>query len=110
MYEPNCPALQFRMCGANAMQTNESEARSRLQAVKEKYDADPEGRNRFPLAAAQYAITKYVQADNMPENAEYLGYIDARKLLPDFKNRTFGEFLDDLMAGSVRRPYEGVMV
>jgi hypothetical protein len=53
MYEPNCPALQFRMCGANAMQTNESEARSRLQAVKQKHDADPsDGRNRFLLAAA----------------------------------------------------------
>jgi hypothetical protein len=104
-------AFNISGTGINAIQTTESEARARLQAVKEKYDADPtEGRNRFLLAAAQYAITKYVRADNTPENAEYLGYIDARKLLPDFKYRTFGELLDDLMAGGVRRPYEGVMV
>jgi hypothetical protein len=111
MYAIDYPLSPFRMCGANAMQTNESEARSRLQAVKEKYDADPtEGRNRFLLAAAQYAITKYVRADNTPQNAEHLGCIDARKLLPDFEYRTFAEFLDDLMAGSVSRPYEGVVV
>jgi hypothetical protein len=99
------------MCGADMSQTNESDARSRLQVVKEQYDADPgEGRNRFLLAAAQYAITKYVRADNTPENAEYLGYIDARNLLPHFKYMTFAEFLDDLMAGSVSRPYEGVVI
>lgn len=51
-----------------------------------------------------------MRTDNTPENAEYLGYIDARKLLPDFKYKTFAEFLDDLMAGSVSRPYEGVVV
>jgi len=79
-------ALTFWTCGANTPQTNESDARSRLEAAKEQYDADPgEGRNRFLLAAAQYAITKYVRADNTPENAEYLGYVDARKLLPGFK-------------------------
>lgn len=104
-------AFNISDTGINAIQTTESEARTRLQTVKQKHDADPtEGRNRFLLAAAQYAITKYVRADNTPENAEYLGYIDARKLLPDFKFRTFGEFLGDLMAGGVRRPYQGVMV
>ena len=93
------------------MQTNESDARSRLQAVKGKHDADPtEGRNRFLLAAAQYTITKYVRADNTPENAEYLGYIDAKQLLPDFGCRTFAEFLNDLIAGGVSRPYEGVVI
>jgi hypothetical protein len=51
-----------------------------------------------------------VRADNTSENAEYLGYIDARKLLPDFEYKTFAEFLDDLMVGSVSRPYEGVVI
>jgi hypothetical protein len=99
------------MCDANTPKTNENDARSRLKAVKEKYDANPnERRNRFLLAAAQYTITKYVRADNTPENAEYLGDIDVRKLLPGFKYKTFAEFLDDLMTGGVSRPYEGVVM
>ena len=99
------------MPSANTVQTTATEARARLQVVKEKNDANPtEGRNRFLLAAAQHAITKYVRGDNTPENAEYLGYVDAKKLLPDFKFKTYAEFVDDLMAGTVSKPYEGVII
>jgi hypothetical protein len=77
--------------------------------AKESYDADPtERRNRFLLAAAQYAVTKYIRADNTPENAKYLGYVDAKRLLPDFKYKSYAEFIDDLMAGEISRPYDGV--
>ena len=99
------------MPSANTVQTTATEARARLQVVKEKNDANPtEGRNRFLLAAAQHAITKYVRGDNTPENAEYLGYVDAKMLLPHFKYKTYAEFVDDLMAGNVSRPYEGVII
>ena len=99
------------MPSANTVQTTATEARARLQVVKGKNGANPtEERNRFLLAAAQYAITKYVRGDNIPENAEYLGYVDAKKLLPDFKFKTYAEFVDDLMAGTVSRPYEGVII
>jgi hypothetical protein len=53
----------------------------------------------------QYAISKYIRRDNTPENAKYLGYIDARELYPDFKPISFSEYLDELLAGKGYKPY-----
>lgn len=43
--------------------------------------------------------------DNTPKNAEYLGYINARELYPDFEYISFADFVDELIAGKVERPY-----
>ncbi|KAK3078152.1 hypothetical protein LTS18_008318, partial [Coniosporium uncinatum] len=47
---------------------------------------------------SQYNYSKYVRLDNTPEFAEYLGYLDARKLYSDFQPRTFGEYVEELLA------------
>jgi hypothetical protein len=72
----------------------------------EKFDTEPENvRNRIMIYTAQYAYSKYVRKDNTPEYASYLGYLDARELYPDFKPKTFREFVVDLLDGRVVRPY-----
>lgn len=60
------------------------------------------------MASAEYEFSKYVRVDNRAVYARYLGYLDARELYPDFKPRTFGEFVRDLMDGKVKRPYSGM--
>jgi len=55
--------------------------------------------------SSQYNYSKYVRADNTPEFAEYLGYLDARKLYPDFQPRTFTGFVEELLAGKGIKPY-----
>ena len=49
--------------------------------------------------------SKYVRGDNNPEYAKYLGYLDARELYPDFTPVSFKEFLEDVLAGGMKRPY-----
>jgi hypothetical protein len=89
-----------------ATQKSADEARATLQAREEEYNADRDDRlKRFHFMMAQYVVSKYVNEDNTPENAKYLGYIDAHELFPDFKYTTFGEFMDDLLADKIRKPY-----
>jgi len=46
-----------------------------------------------------------MRRDNTPENAKYLGYIDARELYPDFKPISFSNFVDELLAGNAKKLY-----
>jgi hypothetical protein len=99
---PKC----FRYMETDLPQKSADEARATLQAREEEYIADREDRlKRFHFMMAQYVVSKYVNEDNSPENAKYLGYIDAHDLFPDFKYTTSTEFMDDLLAGKVRKPY-----
>ncbi|KAF8858696.1 NAD(P)-binding protein [Acephala macrosclerotiorum] len=60
---------------------------------------------RIGFYTTQYSYSKYVRKDNTPENAKYLGYLDARELYPDLKPRSFKDFVGDLLDGKVQRPY-----
>jgi len=51
-----------------------------------------------------------VREDNTPDNAKYLGYVDANDLYPDFQYIRYDEFVDDLVAGRIKRPYPGVTI
>lgn len=53
----------------------------------------------------QYNDSKYIRRDNTRENAEYLGYVDARKLYPNFTPITFEKFIGELLDGKAVRPY-----
>ena len=80
-------------------------------AARKEVDADPTNVvNQVKLTQAQYIPTKYLRADNTPENAEYLGYIDGRALYPDFKFIKFVDFVDELLAGKARRPYPNLQL
>ncbi|KAJ7065688.1 hypothetical protein C8F01DRAFT_982107 [Mycena amicta] len=52
-----------------------------------------------------YHFSMFVRGDNTPENAEYLGYLDARQLYPDFKPVRFREFLQEVLDGKAQKPY-----
>jgi hypothetical protein len=57
------------------------------------------------VSMGEYNVSKYVRGDNTPEYAEYLGYIDARQLYPDFKPVSFENFLREVAEGKGMRPY-----
>ncbi|KAJ7286373.1 hypothetical protein C8J57DRAFT_1446898 [Mycena rebaudengoi] len=50
-------------------------------------------------AGGDYTYSKYVRADNTPEYAAYLGYLDVRDLYPDFTPRSFRQFVGELLEG-----------
>jgi hypothetical protein len=55
----------------------------------------------------QYIVSKYVRRDNSPENAKYLGYLDARELYPDFKPTKFEQVVEETLAGKGMSLYSG---
>lgn len=88
------------------MQKSAEDVQASLNAAEKKTAEDPSNvPNMYLLAYAQYCNTKYVRADNTPENAEYLGYLNGRELYPDFEWMGFADFVDNLIAGEVKRPY-----
>ena len=52
-----------------------------------------------------YNWSKYVRADNSPENAKYLGYLDTRELYPDFKPISFEEYIKEALQGNAKKVY-----
>ncbi|KAJ7511980.1 hypothetical protein B0H11DRAFT_720699 [Mycena galericulata] len=68
--------------------------------------ADPQDMSaRILRLGEDYRYSKFVRGDNTPAYAEYLGYLDARKLYPDFQPRTFEDFIGDLLAGKISQTH-----
>jgi hypothetical protein len=74
-------------------------------ARKDFEDAPHDWLLQVRLCQALYLPSKYLRGDNTPKSAEYLGYISARKLYPDFRYETFGDFVDKLLEGVIKKPY-----
>ena len=75
----------------------------------ERLDKDPtDFPARIMAYMGQYNYSKSIRRDNTPDNAKYLGYLDARELYPDFKPISFRNFLDELLEGKARKPYPHV--
>lgn len=82
-----------------------------VNAARAAAKADPNDLGKmYKLVGSQYDVSQFVREDNTPEHAEYLGYVNGRELYPDFEFITFGEFMDDLIAGKGKRPYPHVQV
>ena len=60
---------------------------------------------RLKLSSLQYQYSKYVRGDNTPEYAQYLGYLGAAELYPDFVPLTFRGYLQEVLDGRGYRPY-----
>ncbi|KAJ4300955.1 hypothetical protein N0V90_003044 [Kalmusia sp. IMI 367209] len=78
-----------------------------LQRVNETLQSDPTN----PMAwisrtGAEYNISKFIREDGTLANAKYLGYLDARELYPELNPISFEAFLDELVGGGAKRPYE----
>lgn len=69
-------------------------------------EADPNNFMNFVAHTSnQYNWTKYIRADNTRENGIYLGYLDARKLYPDFKPISFEETFKDALDHKLKKVY-----
>ncbi|KAF4625514.1 hypothetical protein G7Y89_g12653 [Cudoniella acicularis] len=76
------------------------EIRAAVKIAKEAAESDLINvGNKHKLVISQYCESKYVQAHNTPEYAEYLGYINGLELYPDFEYIKFADFVDELIAG-----------
>jgi hypothetical protein len=58
------------------------------------------------LISLEYAYSKFVRGDNSPQYADYLGYLDARDLYPDFVPKSFEAFAKELLDGKAARIFE----
>ncbi|KAJ7890350.1 hypothetical protein B0H13DRAFT_2252672 [Mycena leptocephala] len=59
---------------------------------------------------SDYQFSTYVRGDNTPAYAEYLGYLDARKLYPEFQPKTFKDFVAELLEGKGEMVYKHLRV
>jgi hypothetical protein len=75
------------------------------EALKASASFDPV--KHADITKLEYAFSKYAREDNTPENAKYLGYLDAQELYPDFTPISFKSYLTEVFAGQGVRPYEG---
>ncbi|KAL1311476.1 hypothetical protein AAFC00_004418 [Neodothiora populina] len=53
----------------------------------------------------QYKISWGARADNTPQNAKYLGYLDAKELYPEFKFRSLEDYTVGLLEGKSKPVY-----
>jgi hypothetical protein len=78
-----------------------------MHAARANLKANPsDTMARVAVWTAEYDVSKYVQRDNTPENARYLGYLDTKELYPDFRPITFTAFIDELLADKARKLYQ----
>ncbi|KAJ7639900.1 hypothetical protein B0H17DRAFT_1216760 [Mycena rosella] len=72
-----------------------------------KVKAEPANRMAHMMTfITDYQYSKYVRGDNTPTYAAYLGYLDARELYPDFRPRSFKEYVGELLEGKAVKPYQ----
>lgn len=77
-----------------------------LAQAKAAFSEDPrDPMKRTFLYLAQYQHSKYVRKDNTPGYADYLGYLSARSLYPDFTPVSFREFFAEALAKKVKKVY-----
>lgn len=78
----------------------------RVAQAKAALAQDPEdGMKRTLLYISEYEHSKYVRQDNRPSYADFLGYLNARELYPDFKPIAFREFFAEVLAGKAKKVY-----
>lgn len=74
--------------------------------AKAAFSQDPQDpMKRTFLYLSEYKYSKYVRKDNSPAYAEYLGYLSARILYPDFTPLSFPDFFAEVLDGKGRKVY-----
>ncbi|KKA24426.1 phenylcoumaran benzylic ether reductase [Rasamsonia emersonii CBS 393.64] len=77
---------------------------AQIDSLKATFDPnDTSLARKIPLIGAQYNYSKFVRGDNQPERAAYLGYLDGRKLYPDFQPISFEAFLKEVVDGKAKK-------
>ncbi|KAL2697967.1 hypothetical protein AAEP93_010677 [Penicillium crustosum] len=74
--------------------------------AKAAFSQDPQDpMKRMFLYLSEYKYSKYVRKDNTPAYAEYLGYLNARNLYPEFTPLSFRDFFAEVLDGKGRKVY-----
>jgi hypothetical protein len=63
-------------------------------------------KQELTVMGLEYAYSKFVRDDNSLEHAEYLVYIDARILYPEFVPRSYDPFARELLVGKLANVFE----
>jgi hypothetical protein len=93
------------------VQVSQNQILANVASSKADAEAEPDNlAHKYRMVGSEYANTKYLREDNTPEMAEYLGYISARDLWPEFVYKSFGTFVDELVEGKGERIYPHVLV
>ncbi|UPK91680.1 hypothetical protein LCI18_002615 [Fusarium solani-melongenae] len=83
------------------------EIEARVREWEEKNPA-PDSVEFITLSQMQYWYSCCVRGDNTPENAQYLGYLLAKDLYPEFVGTTLESYAKDLLEGKGRKVYEHI--
>jgi len=79
-----------------------------VSSSREAIAKDPSNHGAYiPLYVAQYSNSWGIRGDNTPQNAKYLGYLDARELYPDFQPAKLEDYVSDLLQGMAKKVYAG---
>ncbi|KAF2116486.1 hypothetical protein BDV96DRAFT_644921 [Lophiotrema nucula] len=89
----------------NRTYVSADEVVSQLARAKEAAVASGNEKVNLEVIAGSYNWSRYVRADNSPENAKYLGYLDSRELYPDFRPIGFEEFMREALQGKAKKLY-----
>ncbi|KAI0127073.1 isoflavone reductase [Xylariales sp. AK1849] len=74
-----------------------------VEAAKEILSKDPNNQQvTMDLFINEYLDSWGLRADNTPEAAEYLGYLDFKKLYPEVKGISMRELFESILDGSAR--------
>lgn len=91
---------------AKSIQISTEDIEKGLAQAKDAAAQDPQDQTKQGLFyIAQYRHSMYVRQDNRPAYAEYLGYLNARELYPEFKPKSFREYFEDVLAGKAKKVY-----
>ncbi|CAH0023711.1 unnamed protein product, partial [Clonostachys rhizophaga] len=86
--------------------TTNEEVLSAITTTRKPYD---EGNKSFlkiiPLVLAQYPYSLWVRGDNVPEKAQYLGYLSSKQLYPEFNYVPFASYIQEVYQGKGRAVY-----
>nr|BDD69332.1 asnovolin J 5',6'-dehydrogenase [Verruciconidia persicina] len=72
----------------------------------EENPPSPDSFDYFHIVKHQYWYSLFILGENTPQYAEYLGYLDARRLYPDLKTTSLQEFIQDALDGKVDGIYQ----
>ncbi|GES64186.1 NAD(P)-binding protein [Aspergillus terreus] len=84
---------------------------TRVLAARQSSETYPFDPVKFiPRYLAEYQLSWGIRGDNTPEYAQYLGYITAKDLYPDFQPIQFRDYLETVVRGTAKGVYTDRMV
>ncbi|RYC83351.1 hypothetical protein BFJ63_vAg13754 [Fusarium oxysporum f. sp. narcissi] len=86
--------------------SSKQEIEATIAALRGPYD---EGERSFSkvvgLVVSQYPLSVWLRGDNLPDRAEYLGYLSTKDLYPDFVFTPFKEYIREVISGEAKAVY-----